>query len=37
MDLNSVQVESIVRKILGEMTGNGASAARSDKVAKVAM
>ena len=35
MDLNSVQVESIVRKILGEMTGNGASAAHSDKVAKV--
>ena len=37
MDLNSVQVESIVRKILGEMTGSGASAAHSDKVAKVAM
>ena len=37
MDLNSVQVESIVRKILGEMTGNGTTAAHSDKVAKVAM
>ena len=37
MDLNSVQVESIVRKILGEMTGAGTSAAHSDKVAKVAM
>ena len=36
MDLNSVQVESIVRKILGEMTGGGKSAC-SDKVAKVAM
>ena len=36
MDLNSVQVESIVRKILGEMTG-GAKSASSDKVAKVAM
>ena len=36
MDLNSVQVESIVRKILGEMTG-GAKSACSDKVAKVAM
>ena len=36
MDLNSVQVESIVRKILGEMTG-GAKCACSDKVAKVAM
>ena len=36
MDLNSVQVESIVRKILGEMTG-GARSASSDKVAKVAM
>ncbi|MBE6655618.1 MAG: theronine dehydrogenase [Ruminococcaceae bacterium] len=38
MDLNSVQVESIVRKILGEMMGNGGSVtAHSDKVAKVAM
>ena len=36
MDLNSVQVESIVRKILGEMAG-GAKSACSDKVAKVAM
>ena len=36
MDLNSVQVESIVRKILGEMTGSGKTAC-SDKVAKVAM
>ena len=36
MDLNSVQVESIVRKILGEMTG-GVKSASSDKVAKVAM
>ena len=36
MDLNSVQVESIVRKILGEMTGSGVTA-HSDKVAKVAM
>ena len=36
MDLNSVQVESIVRKILGEMTGSGKPAC-SDKVAKVAM
>ena len=36
MDLNSVQVESIVRKILGEMTGSGKPAS-SDKVAKVAM
>ncbi len=37
MDLNSVQVESIVRKILGEMTGAGSVSAHSDKVAKVAM
>ena len=36
MDLNSVQVESIVRKILGEMTG-GVKSSASDKVAKVAM
>ena len=36
MDLNSVQVESIVRKILGEMTGSGKPAC-SDKTAKVAM
>ena len=36
MDLNSTQVESIVRKILGEMKG-GTSTASSDKVAKVAM
>ncbi len=35
MDLNSQQVESIVRKILGEM--GGASASCSDKIAKVAM
>ncbi len=36
MELNSTQVESIVRKILGEMKG-GASASYNDKVAKVAM
>ncbi len=36
MDLNSVQVESIVRKILGEMTGTS-RVASSDKIAKVAM
>jgi L-iditol 2-dehydrogenase len=35
MDISSMQVESIVRKVLGEMTG-GAKAC-SDKVAKVAM
>ena len=36
MELNSTQVESIVRKILGEMKG-GSSSACNDKVAKVAM
>ncbi len=36
MDISSTQVESIVRKVLGEMTG-AKSAACSDKVAKVAM
>ena len=36
MDLSSMQVESIVRKVLGEMSGAKSSAC-SDKVAKVAM
>ena len=36
MNISSSQVESIVRKILGEMTGSGKSAC-SDKGAKVAM
>ncbi len=36
MDISSTQVESIVRKVLGEMTGSKSSAC-SDKVAKVAM
>ena len=35
MDISSNQVESIVRKIIGEMTGT--KSASSDKVAKVAM
>ncbi len=37
MNLDSVQVESIVRKILGEMGGAGKSCGCTDKVAKVAM
>ena len=38
MNLDSVQVESIVRKILGEMSGSGKSCSGcTDKVAKVAM
>lgn len=37
MELNSAQVESIVRKILGEMSGDAAPAADMPKTAKVAM
>ncbi|MBP3436714.1 MAG: alcohol dehydrogenase catalytic domain-containing protein, partial [Clostridia bacterium] len=37
MELNSMQVESIVRKILGEMGGQGASSGPLPKTAKVAM
>ena len=37
MELNAMQVESIVRKILGDMSGAASSPANTDKVAKVAM
>ena len=37
MELNATQVESIVRKILGDMTGADCKRGASDKVAKVAM
>ncbi len=37
MELNAMQVESIVRKVLGDMSGLSSRPANTDKVAKVAM